>query len=100
MFGLVYLFNSVSIFVGYLIPKLFLKKKSRDTIYPIAGGNKGVHTFPKAICSKVNVIAQLVFELANFEAAVKHFSHYALGTFHPAIFVLVTYAVHRNRQEG
>ena len=35
-------------------------------------GDKGVHTFPKGISSKVNVIARLVFELGYFEVAVQH----------------------------
>ena len=38
-------------------------------------GNKGVHTFPKSISSKVNEITRLVFELAYFEATVQHFSY-------------------------
>ena len=35
-----------------------------------------VHTFPKGISPKVNVIAWLEFELAYFEAVVKHFNNY------------------------
>ena len=45
-------------------------KNISGAIQPIAGGNKGVHTFPKGISPKVNVIARLEFELAYFEAAV------------------------------
>ena len=33
-FGLVSLFNRISTFVGYLIPKPPLEKNSHDTIYP------------------------------------------------------------------
>ena len=38
--------------------------------------DKRVHTFPKSIRPKVNVIAQLEFELTYFEATVQLFSHY------------------------
>ena len=37
---------------------------------------KRVHTFPKGICLKVNVIARLAFELAYYNSAIKHFNHY------------------------
>ena len=39
-----------------------------------------VHTFPKAIYLKVNVIEQLKFELACYDSAVKHFNHYTTRT--------------------
>ena len=42
--------------------------------------DKGVHTFPKGICSKVNVIAQLEFELASYDSAVHRFNHYTTRT--------------------
>ena len=32
---------------------------------------------------KVNVIARLEFELANFNVAVERVSHHAMGTTHP-----------------
>ena len=35
--------------------------------------DKGVHTVPADISSKVNEIAWLEIELANFEAEVQHF---------------------------
>ena len=38
-----------------------------------------VHTFPKRISPKVNVIVQLKFQLAYFEAAVQHFNYYTMG---------------------
>ena len=41
-----------------------------------AVGYKGINTFPKIISPKVNVITWLEFELAYFEAAVQHFTHY------------------------
>ena len=41
------------------------------------GGNKGFHTYPEGIISKVNAIARLEFEYAYYEVAVQHVSHYA-----------------------
>ena len=43
-------------------------------------GGKGVHTFPKGIIQKVNVIARLEFEPNNYEVAVWHVSNYVTGT--------------------
>ena len=37
--------------------------------------DKGVHTFPKGICPKVNVIARLEFELAGDNSAVQRRNH-------------------------
>ena len=34
--------------------------------------DEGVHTFPKVICSKVNVIARLENELAYYDSAVHY----------------------------
>ena len=34
-----------------------------------------IHTFPKGISPKVNVIALLEFELAYYDVAVQHISH-------------------------
>ncbi len=42
--------------------------------------DKGVHTFPNGICSKVNVIARLEYELAYYDSAVHRFNHYATRT--------------------
>ena len=39
-----------------------------------------VHTFPKGICPKVNIIAWLEFELAYHESAVHRLNHYTTGT--------------------
>ena len=48
--------------------------------------NKGVHTFPKGICPKVNVIARLEYELAYYDSAVHRFKHYTTRT--PTVKVL------------
>ena len=42
--------------------------------------DKGVHTFPKVICPKVNVIARLEYELAYYDSAVYRFNHYTTRT--------------------
>ena len=39
-------------------------------------GDKWVHTFSRGISLKVKAIAQLEFELAYFEAAIKYFTCY------------------------
>ena len=41
--------------------------------------DKHVHTFPKGIRLKVNVIVQLEFELTYCDVAVQHVSHYTIG---------------------
>ena len=41
MFGLVSLFNGMSTFVGYLMPKPSFEKNSGDAVQPIAGGIGG-----------------------------------------------------------
>ena len=43
-------------------------------------GDKGVHTFPKGICPKVNVIARLEYELAYYDSANHCFNHYTTRT--------------------
>ena len=35
-----------------------------------------VHTFPKGICLKVNIIARQEFELVFYDFAVHRFNHY------------------------
>ena len=42
--------------------------------------DKGVHTFPKDICPKVNVIAWLEYELSYYDSAVHRFNHYTKRT--------------------
>ena len=51
------------------MPKPFSEKNS-------SWEDKGVHTFPKGICPKVNVIARLEYELAYYDSAVHRFDHY------------------------
>ena len=42
--------------------------------------DKGVHTFPKGICPKVNVIERLVHGLAHYDSAVHRFNYYTTRT--------------------
>ena len=42
--------------------------------------DKGVHTFPKGLCPKVNVMARLDFEFAYYDSAVRRFNHYTKRT--------------------
>ena len=42
--------------------------------------DKGVHTVPKGICPKVNIIARLENELAYYDSAVHRFNHYTTRT--------------------
>ena len=42
--------------------------------------DKGVHTFPKGICPKMNVLARQEYELAYYDSAVHRFNHYTTRT--------------------
>ena len=59
------LFNGISNFVGYLMPKPTVQKNSSCTIQFIARGIRGFMPFPKSISLKVYVIARLEFEHAT-----------------------------------
>ena len=45
-------------------------------MHPIAGEDKGLHTFPKSISPEGNVFVGLKFELTYNYAVVQHISHY------------------------
>ena len=62
----------ISLFMGYLMSKPTVSKNSGSTIYSIAEGNQRVHTLPKGMRSKVNVIVRLEFELAYYDVSVQH----------------------------
>ena len=57
-------FNGISTFVGYLIPKPFSLKEQSWYYLADSWEDKGVHTFLKGICPKVNIIARLDYEPA------------------------------------
>ena len=54
--------------------------KGISAIWTHSWEDKGVHTFPKCICPKVNVIARLEYELAYYDSAVHRFNHYTTRT--------------------
>ena len=56
--------------MGYLIPKLSLQINWSDTFKPIGGEIRGVHAFTKNMSPKVNIIAWLEFELADYNVVV------------------------------
>ena len=69
-FGLIW-FNGISIFVGYLIPKLYSIHS-----WWVKGFNTPSHRYQ----SKNEHKAQLELELTYFKAAVQHFRYYTTGT--------------------
>ena len=40
----------------------------------------GVYTFPEGVCPKMNVIAQMEFELAYYDSAVHRFEYFTTRT--------------------
>ena len=56
--GLVSLFNSISTFVDYLLPKAELQEYFWY-YFTNSWDDKGVHTFPKGICPKVNSLTTI-----------------------------------------
>ena len=54
--------------MGYLMPKPPFQKNSS---YSNSWEDKGVHTFPKRIHPKVNVIVRLEFELTYYDSVAR-----------------------------
>ncbi len=77
---MVSLFNGISTLFRLFNAKAILLEEQQGYYLTHSREDKGAHTFPKGICSKVDVIARLEFELAYFEAVVQHFSHSATAT--------------------
>ena len=46
----------------------------------MAGGNKGIHDFPKSISLNMSVIVRLELELSYYDSTVQFVSHYASWT--------------------
>ena len=84
-FGLVSLFNGISTFLGYFNAKAILLEEQQWYYLTHSWEDKGVYIFPKGICLKVNVIAQLEYELAYYNSAVHRFNHYTTRTPFPVI---------------
>ena len=56
--------------------------------------DKRVHTFPKGICPKMNVMVQLEFELAYYDPAVYRFNHYTTRTLHILCQIITFFQVY------
>ena len=71
-FGLVSLFNGISTpFRLFNAKAILLEQYWYYLTY--SWEDKGVHTFPKGICSEVNVIARQEYELTYYDSAVQRF---------------------------
>ena len=82
-FGLVWLvslFNGISTLFRLFNAKAILLEEQQWYYLTRSWEDKGVHTFPKGICPKVNVIARLEYELAYYDSAVHRFNHYTTKT--------------------
>ena len=73
---LVSLFNGISTLFRLFNAKAILLEKQQWYYLTHSWEDKGVHTFPKGICPKVNVIARLEYELAYYDSAVHRFNDY------------------------
>ena len=78
--GLVSLFNGISTLNRLFNAKDILLEEQQWYYLTHSWEDKGVHTFPKGICPKVNVIARLEYELAYYDSAVHRFNHYTTKT--------------------
>ena len=65
------LFNGISTFVGYSNAKSILLEEEKCCYLTHRWQDKGVHTFPKGICPKVNAIVWLELELAYYDSAMR-----------------------------
>ena len=79
-FGLVYLFNGISTLFRLFNAKAILLEEQCWYYLTHSWEDKGVHTFPKGICPKVNVIARREYELAYYDSALHRFNHYTTRT--------------------
>ena len=78
--GLVSLFNGISTLFRLFNAKAILLEEQQWYYLTHIWEDKGVHTFPKGICPKVNVIARLEYELEYYDSAVHRFNHYTTRT--------------------
>ena len=78
--SLVSLFNGISTFVDYLMPKPSLWKTAVILFKSLLEEIRAFIPFSRGISPKVNVIARLAFELVYFEVAEQQLSHYAMRT--------------------
>ena len=76
--GLVSLFNGISTLFRLFNAKAILLEELYYLTH--SWDDKGVHTFPKGICPKVNIIARLENKLAYYDSTVHRFNHYTTRT--------------------
>ena len=76
--GLVSLFNGISTLFRLFNAKAIILEEQYYVTH--SWEDKGVHTFPKGIFLKVNIIARLENELAYYDSAVHRFNHYTTRT--------------------
>ncbi len=76
MVWVVSLFNGISTLFRLFNAKAILLEEQQRYYLTHSWEDKGVHTFRKGICPKVNVIERLEYELAYYESAVHCFNHY------------------------
>ena len=74
------LFNGISTLFRSFNAKAILLEEQKRYYLTHSWEDKGVHTFPRGICPKVNVIARLEYELAYYDSAVHLFNHYTTRT--------------------
>ena len=79
-FGLVSLFNGISTLFRLFNAKAILLEEQEWYYLTHSWEDKGVHTFPKGIWPKMNVIARLEYEFAYYDSAVHRFNHYNTRT--------------------
>ena len=78
---MVSLFNGISILFRLFNAKAILLLEEQQRYYLThSWEDKGVHTFPKGICLKVNIIVRLEYELTYYDSAVHRFNHYTTRT--------------------
>ena len=87
LIGLVSLFDGISTLFRLFNAKAILLEEQLWYYLTHSWEDKRVHTFPKGICLKVNVIAWLEYGLAYYNSAVHRFNHYTMRTSHLAISV-------------
>ena len=86
-FGLVSLFNGISTLFRLFNAEAILLEEQEWYYLTHSWEDKGVHTFPKGICPRVNVIARLEYKLMYYDSAVHHFNHYTTRTSPSSIVV-------------
>ena len=74
------LFNGISTLFRLFNAKAILLEEQWWCYLTHSWEDKGVHTFLKGICPKVNVIARLEYELTYYDSAVHRFNHYTTRT--------------------